>query len=253
VNQYFLIFLAGLAGSAHCVGMCGGFACALGSDPRGSVATVRRHLIYNLGRFSTYCFLGAVAGSLGLLLVGHGGEVTAASLTQRLLAVVSGLLMVFIGLRFFGFFRRFSRSAVDSSGNFLVSALRTLLKAPGAVAPLAFGVLNGFLPCPLVYAFAAQAAGSGGALPGVVTMAAFGLGTFPAMLMMGGVGGWVRQGFHQSRIRTVQVNFPRGRSTVVRFDWRRYSVRMAGGFIVMLGITTFVRGLLPMTAHLHSL
>jgi sulfite exporter TauE/SafE len=251
VNQYFLIFLAGLAGSAHCVGMCGGFACALGSDPRGNVATVRRHLIYNLGRFSTYCFLGAVAGSLGVLLVGHGGEVTAASLAQRLLALVSGLLMVFIGLRFFGFFRRFSPSRVDSSGNFLVSALRALLKAPGAAAPLAFGVLNGFLPCPLVYAFAAQAAASGGTLPGLITMAAFGLGTFPAMLMMGGVGGWVRQRFYQTR-STAQVNFAQGRSTVVRFDWRQYSVRMAGGFIVILGIITFARGLLPMTAHLHG-
>jgi hypothetical protein len=73
------------------------------------------------------------------------------------------------------------------------------------------------------------------------------------MLMMGGVGGWVRQGFQQSHIRTVQVNFAEGRSTVVRFDWRPYSVRMAGGFIVMLGIITFVRGLLPMTAHLHGL
>src|SRR6202008_2972290 len=102
-----------------------------------------------------------------------------------------------------------------------------------------FGVVNGFLPCPLPYAFAAQAAGGGGALPGVVTMAAFGLGTFPAMLMMGGVGGWVRQGFQQSRMRAVQVNFPESRSTVVRFDWRPYSVRMAGGFIVTLGIITF--------------
>jgi len=252
MNQYLLIFLAGLAGSAHCVAMCGGFACALGPDPRGNVATLRRHLIYNLGRFSTYCFLGAVAGSLGVLVVGHGGEVTAASLAQRLLAVVSGLLMVFIGLRFFGFFQRFSRSRLDSGGNLLVSALRALLKAPGAAAPLAFGVLNGFLPCPLVYAFAAQAAGSGGTLPGLVTMAAFGLGTFPAMLMMGGVGGWLRQGFHQTGIRTVQVNFPQGRGIVVRFDWRQHSVRMAGGFIVMLGLITLARGLLPMTAHLHG-
>jgi hypothetical protein len=112
-------------------------------------------------------------------------------------------------------------------------------------------VLNGFLPCPLVYAFAAQAAASGGTLPGLITMAAFGLGTFPAMLMMGGVGGWVRQRFYQTR-STAQVNFAQGRSTVVRFDWRQYSVRMAGGFIVILGIITFARGLLPMTAHLHG-
>src|SRR5467141_2064689 len=234
MNQYLLIFLAGVAGSAHCVAMCGGFACALGSDPRGKVATLRRHLIYNLGRVSTYCFLGAVVGSLGVLLVGHGGEGTAASLAQRLLAVVSGLLMVFIGLRFFGFFQRFSHSRVDSSGNVFVSALRTLLKARGAAAPLAFGVLNGFLPCPLVYAFAAQAAGSGGALPGLVTMAAFGLGTFPAMLMMGGVGIWWRRGFRRPGVQTIPIHFPQGRGTVVRFDWRQHSVRMAGGFIVML-------------------
>ena len=47
-------------------------------------------------------------------------------------------------------------------------------------------MLNGFLPCPLVYAFAAQAAGSGGALPGLLVMLAFGLGTFPAMLLVAG-------------------------------------------------------------------
>jgi len=137
VIEYFLIFLAGLAGSAHCMAMCGGFACALGSDPRGHVATLRRHLIYNLGRLSTYCFLGAVVGSVGVMLVGHGGEATAASWAQRLLAAVSGLLMIFIGLRFFGLSRR--SSGVDSGDNFLVSALRTLLKAPGAAAPLAEG------------------------------------------------------------------------------------------------------------------
>jgi len=48
------------------------------------------------------------------------------------------------------------------------------------------------------------------------------------------------------------VNFPTSRGTVVRFDWRQHSVRIAGGFIVVLGIITFARGLLPMTAHLHG-
>ena len=51
--EYPLIFLAGVAGSWHCVGMCGGFACALGSDPRGGTATLVRHLTYNLGRVTT--------------------------------------------------------------------------------------------------------------------------------------------------------------------------------------------------------
>src|SRR6266545_3713480 len=197
MSQYVLIFLAGAAGSFHCVGMCGGFACALGSDPRDPVVTLCRHLLYNLGRVMSYCFLGAVVGYLGVLLVGHGAEGIPANLAQRALAMVSGLLMVFIGLQFLGFLRRFGPGLNGIGGELLVPALRNLLKTSGIAAPLAFGVLNGFLPCPLVYAFAAQAAGSGDPAAGFLIMAAFGLGTFPAMLMMGGIGIWWRLGFRR--------------------------------------------------------
>ena len=65
MTYYLVIFAAGFAGSFHCIGMCGGFACALGRDPRGRAATAERHLLYNLGRLTTYCFLGALAGALG--------------------------------------------------------------------------------------------------------------------------------------------------------------------------------------------
>ena len=65
MTYYLVIFAAGFLGSFHCIGMCGGFACALGRDPRGGAATVERHLLYNLGRLTTYCFLGALAGALG--------------------------------------------------------------------------------------------------------------------------------------------------------------------------------------------
>ena len=63
-----MIFAAGFLGSFHCIGMCGGFACALGRDPRGGAATAERHLLYNLGRLTTYCFLGALAGALGQVI-----------------------------------------------------------------------------------------------------------------------------------------------------------------------------------------
>src|SRR3546814_19219616 len=100
--QYLLVFLAGLAGSLHRVGMCGGFACVLGADPRGREAPLRRHLIYNAGRVTTYVFLGALAGLLGATLLGgpNGGEPLL--LAQRLLAPAPGLLMVFVGLPFLG-------------------------------------------------------------------------------------------------------------------------------------------------------
>lgn len=257
-----LVFLAGLAGSMHCLGMCGGFACAIGADPRGGGATLRRHLLYNLGRITTYCFIGAVAGQLGLMLVGHGGEGTPASLAQRALALTAGLLMVVVGLQFLGVLGRLPLPRLEAMVARLGGALATILHAPGAGAPLALGVANGFLPCPLVYAFAAQAAASGGALAGLSTMAAFGLGTLPMMLAAGGLGLRLRAASGSGRLAaaggqvvrlqrrspgTIAAGAPIGAAR------RQLGVRLAGVFIVGLGLVTCARGLLPFGAHLHGL
>jgi hypothetical protein len=226
-----MLFAAGFAGSFHCVGMCGGFACTLGRDPSGHGATVLRHLLYNSGRLTTYCFLGGLAGALGQVICTPQG--TAVSMlsgsldaAQRLLAIVAGLLMIAMALQFFGLLRRFHRLAIGFGSSTLAASLRSLLTAPGHAAPLAFGVFNGFLPCPLVYAFVAQAASAAGALPGFLTMASFGLGTFPAMLMMGGVG------------------------LVLPSAWRQRGVWLAGSCILLLGLITIGRGILPIAAHI---
>ena len=233
--EYPLIFLAGVAGSWHCVGMCGGFACVLGSDPRGRAATLVRQLTYNLGRVTTYCFIGGMVGFLAAGLCASGQAAPPTSGAQRVLALASGLLMVLIGLQLLGWLRRrHGPPMLGLGGQFLAPALRDLLRAPGPAAPLAFGVLNGFLPCPLVYAFAAQAAGSGGALPGLLVMLAFGLGTFPAMLLMAGLGGWLQR-------------------VGGDWQWRRRGVDVAGAFIILLGLITFARGIVPIGVHLHPL
>jgi hypothetical protein len=232
---YFLVlFTAGLAGSFHCIGMCGGFACALGGDPRGRSASALRHLLYNSGRLTTYCFLGGLAGGLGQMIctsqgaqAGLGSPLLDASLDagQRGLAVVAGLLMIAMALQFFGL-RGLHRVTAGFGGTTLAISLRNLLATPGPAAPLAFGVFNGFLPCPLVYALVAQAASTGGALPGFLTMASFGLGTFPAMLAMGGIG------------------------RLLGPIWRRRGVRLAGSFILAFGLVTLGRGIVPMAAHI---
>ncbi len=232
MTYYALLFLAGFAGSFHCIGMCGGFACALGPDPRGAGSTSVRHVLYNTGRLTTYCFLGALAGGLGQAICTSlglrsesGASYLSASLDagQRALAVVAGLLMIIMALSFFGL-RGWHRVSSSFSSSTLVISLRNLLRTPGHAAPLAFGVLNGFLPCPLVYAMVAQAASTVDVLSGCLTMAAFGLGTFPAMLAMGGLG---------------RLLAPR---------WRQRGVRVAGGFILALGVVTLSRGIVPMAA-----
>jgi uncharacterized protein len=238
MSYYALLFIAGVAGSFHCIGMCGGFACALGGDPRGRGATALRHALYNAGRLTTYCFLGGLAGALGWSIytcVGSkpplGAPILNPSLdaVQRGLAVIAGLLMIVMAMQFFGF-RRLHRVSTGFGGATLAAALRSLLRTRGYAAPLAFGVVNGFLPCPLVYAMVAQAASRLDVLSGCLTMAAFGLGTFPTMLIMGGVG------------------------RLLAPEWRRHGVRLAGGFILILGVVTLARGVVPMTAHgLHHL
>jgi sulfite exporter TauE/SafE len=226
MSYYLLVFFAGFAGSFHCVGMCGGFACALGRDPGGRAASTARHLLYNSGRVATYVFLGLLAGSLGEALVGADGQLQGPlGAGERVLTVVAGLLMIVMALQFFGLLQRFHSGLVGFGGSTLVGALRSLLAAPGPAAPLALGVVNGFLPCPLVYAFAAQAASTASAPSGALTMLAFGLGTFPAMLLMGGIG------------------------RLLAPVWRRRGVRLAGGFILVLGLITIGRGLVPMHEH----
>jgi sulfite exporter TauE/SafE len=221
MTYYALLFLAGFAGSFHCIGMCGGFACGLGADPRGAGATSVRHLLYNTGRLTTYCFLGALAGGLGQAISTTPFLSASLDFGQRALAVMAGLLMIIMALSFFGL--RGWRSATSSfAGSTLVNSLRSLLRTPGHTAPLAFGVLNGFLPCPLIYAMVAQAVSTVDVLSGCLTMAVFGLGTFPAMLAMGGLG---------------RLLAPR---------WRQRGVRLAGSFILALGLVTLSRGVLPM-------
>lgn len=223
-SQLALVFLAGMAGSFHCVGMCGGFACALGRAPGGSrAATALRHFLYNSGRVVSYASLGAFAGWLGASLVAAGGGAAAAG--QRLLAVLAGMLMLLMALQLLGLLQHLLAPAAGAVAQAVARHLRGVLHAPGVAAPLAFGVFNGFLPCPLVYAFVAQAAAVGDPLRGALLMLVFGLGTFPAMLLTGGMGTWLG------------------------FGWRRRGVRLAGTFILLLGAVTLARGVLPLDFH----
>jgi uncharacterized protein len=219
-----LIFVAGMIGSFHCVGMCGGFACALGASPAGRLATLGRHLLYNSARATSYVFLGALAGSAGAGVAGFadGGI---GDTWQRVLAVAAGLVMVVMAMQLLIPGTRGGALLPGFASGTYVGSLQALLRSSGPGAPVALGVFNGFLPCPLVYAFLALALASGDPASGALIMLVFGLGTFPAMLLTGAVGSWVRQ------------------------NWRRDGVRIAGFLILVLGIITVARGTLPLGGH----
>src|SRR3546814_17882807 len=129
--EYPLIVLAGIAGSWHCVGMWGGFACTLGYDAHGRPATLARQLVYNLGRVTTYCFIGGLAGYLAANLVAGGMVVLPTLGAQRILALASGVLMMLFGLQLFGWsLRRHGRALVGLCTPFLLRSLPRSLRCP---------------------------------------------------------------------------------------------------------------------------
>jgi sulfite exporter TauE/SafE len=179
---YLLPFFGGLAASLHCVGMCGPFALALGAGTH----RVWRGVLYNLGRVGTLLGLGAMSGALGAAVVASGPTAVAG----RVLAIVAGCCMLVIALETLGVASVVGPRLAALAQATVGRALGGVLRSRSAAAPLAFGAFNALLPCHLIYAFAAQAASTASALHGAAVMAAFGLGTVPAMLGLGVAGAW---------------------------------------------------------------
>ncbi len=219
VAPLFVPFLGGLAGSLHCVGMCGGFPVALRAGGPG----MRRQLLYNAGRLNTLAFLGAVAGGAGAAVVAAGPL----HVMERALAIVGGAIIVAAGLEMLGLLPwrpAFMAPIVNATLGRLLSGT---MRSPSWVAPLALGVFNAFLPCQLIYAFVAQAVATGSAFGGLSVMLAFGLGTVPAMLTLG------------------TVRLP-ARPVV-----RASIARLSGLLVVGFGLFTLLRGLATLHAHHH--
>ncbi|WP_400191589.1 sulfite exporter TauE/SafE family protein [Hymenobacter sp. B81] len=167
----------GFLGSFHCVGMCGAIALALpgAGQPRGRYLLGR--LLYNLGRVSTYAGLGALAGLLGQSLRLAGW--------QQGLSIASGLLillLVAVPGRYSG--RVAARLGLDRGLARVKQALAYFFQQPTYRALYLTGVLNGLLPCGLVYLALAGAISAPGAAGGAAYMALFGLGTLPLMLAL---------------------------------------------------------------------
>jgi sulfite exporter TauE/SafE len=179
LSTYVLLFVGGMAASLHCVGMCGIFPWTLAGASRGR--PVARQLLYNLGRLNTLVCIGAVSGALGAALTAAGPV----RFLERALALVTGGFMIVVGLEMLGMLRQVTRGTAALVQIALGRLLRGVMSSRSWAAPLALGVLNAFLPCQLIYAFAARAASTASIGEGMLTMLSFGLGTVPAMLAVG--------------------------------------------------------------------
>ena len=162
----------GLLGSAHCIGMCGGFAVlAHGGSSRG----VLRTLTWLAGKTVTYVMLGLVAG-----LAGHA--LTAATGTQTAITVLVGTILVLMGLATAGVIPD-RLPGLGAVGPALSRGMGRLVGRPGWTGPFGLGLLNGLLPCGLVYTAVAASAATGSVSGGALTMAVFGLATVPSLTL----------------------------------------------------------------------
>ena len=173
--------MLGFAGSVHCVLMCGPLAMVLpGGNARWPNLLLGR-LLYNAGRILTYGALGAAAGTLGQLLRLGG--------LQQGLSIALGVV-VLLGL--FGYLRLKRAPILQRFVRGLRTPIARLMKRQDSAVLLGIGLLNGLLPCGLVYAALALAATGGTAAGGAVFMLTFGLGTLPVMFAVSIAGSKLR-------------------------------------------------------------
>jgi sulfite exporter TauE/SafE len=214
MTELLLTFVGGALGSSHCLGMCGGFALALGVNAIGWRTNLARQLIYSLGRVFTYSAAGAATGYGGLRLA---SGLPSTVPTQAVLALIAGVFLLYEGLKATGMlpWRRKHAHAGCVGSRFF----GPLLSNHSWSGVFLAGIFTGFLPCGLVYAFLALASTSESVPMGAARMAAFGFGTVPLMVAAG-LGG-----------------------AALSLAARRHVFKLAGWCVTLSGITSLARGI----------
>ena len=185
----YMAFVTGLLGTGHCIGMCGGLVSALSLSEAGRQGGWFFHLLYNLGRISTYTFIGAVVGWLGSALA----YTDRFKMVTRSLLIGSDVFVILVGLGTAGLFTWLNVSKLDFPGPMkaMTLAVAGLRRLPPAISALPLGLLFGFIPCGYLYAVAITAAQSASVATGALMLFAFGLGTAPSLLLFGGAAHWL--------------------------------------------------------------
>lgn len=209
---FWTAFVVGLVGSAHCAGMCGPIALALPLRTDNWFTRVSGGLVYNLGRIITYILLGAIFGLIGKGLHMAGFQLWASIIIGILMIVMVIVPLVFkkmpsLGHIFEGYSAR------------LLSGFRSMFRRGDAKSLFGIGLLNGILPCGLVYVAVAGSINTGDIVSGMIYMALFGAGTIPVMLAVSIAG------------------------TMISLNFRIFVNKLSPFIIVLLGVLFILRGL----------
>jgi sulfite exporter TauE/SafE len=166
----------GIVGSLHCIGMCGPIVVALPLKKHNLASKITGAILYNSGRVLTYSALGILFGLLGrgIHLAGF----------QQWTSILLGIAMIISVLFPFVFREKITIAGLFSGfASRLISRLKKLFTDRSYFSLLMIGLLNGLLPCGLVYVAIAGAINSGEVISGALFMMLFGIGTIPLLFV----------------------------------------------------------------------
>lgn len=196
IALFITALVMGGIGSLHCVGMCGPLALSLPVAATNNAAKLLYTLLYNLGRIVTYAALGAVVGLIGASIALAG--------FQQGLSVFLGIVIIV----FLVWPRRQWAIKTNSKLQYFFAGIRqrlgNLFLKKNYKSVFFIGLLNGLLPCGLVYMAIAGALATASVLKSSLFMAAFGLGTLPLMWSISFFGSYITV---QSRV-TIRKAYP---------------------------------------------
>ncbi len=201
-------FLIGFLGSLHCVAMCGPIALALPIPAGGN--RIVGILLYSFGRVMTYGLMGLLFGIFGSVAVLTG--------FQQLLSITTGIMLLVMA--FFSFYGKsiFSFNLISPKLYWLKNTLSRYLKMKSISSLFFIGLLNGLLPCGLVYVALIGAVATGNYLVGAAYMMLFGLGTAPLLFA---------------------IAYTKGK---INFSWRQKAVKLIPFVVGLMGLLLVVRG-----------
>jgi sulfite exporter TauE/SafE len=183
MSIFITAFIIGGLGSVHCIGMCGPLAFSLPAVKESPQSKFISSLLYNLGRIFTYASLGAILGTIGTAFAFFG--------YQQWLSILLGviiLLFILLPKRLKSFT---ANNRVAGLFDKARMTLGSLFFKKNYRSVFFIGLLNGLLPCGLVYMAMAAAIATGSVVKSSLFMAAFGMGTLPVMWSISFFGSYI--------------------------------------------------------------
>ena len=188
----------GFASGFHCIGMCGPIALSMGLTKKQATNYYLQNLTYQFGRIFTYSLLGTLLG-----IVGQGFQMAG---FQQYLTIAVGILLILMAI--FSFGGNDFASKIPFLSKLLLQVkmnLGKLLQKADYRSRFTTGVLNGFLPCGMVYMALTASLAAGGIWQGASFMALFGLGTLPFMFAVVLLGNLMTTAFRIKILKFVPV------------------------------------------------